>query len=188
MTKPHRLKPVLLDPPRLFTARESRPIRQRRLFQIRRHADDAGHQRADSRNGQRRAQSGLQIEVGGSIPTAAKPVMTPLAPPAIAAATRPRHHTRKFVQALSGVLFVRLFKNRFEWHRLFILSSAKDSLWGLNFSGLCAFHIPTKAHRLNRLRKNSTFCHSEARCAPRNLSFPTFKPKRDSSVAAATSE
>jgi len=26
------------------------------------------------------------------------------------------------------------------------------------------------------------FCHSEARCAPRNLSFPGFQSKRDSSL------
>jgi len=29
----------------------------------------------------------------------------------------------------------------------------------------------TKFHRLNRLRKNPNFCHSVARCVPRNLSF-----------------
>ena len=37
---------------------------------------------------------------------------------------------------------------------------------------------------LNRLRKNSNFCHSEAHCAPRNLSFPAFKRKRDSSLCS----
>src|SRR5580700_2562836 len=53
-----------------------------------------------------------RLKCSGSMPTAAKPVMTPLAPPAIAAATSPRHHTRKFVQAvmwsqggLSGACF-----------------------------------------------------------------------------------
>ena len=30
--------------------------------------------------------------------------------------------------------------------------------------------------RLNRLRNNLNFCHSEARCAPRNLSFAALKP------------
>src|SRR3984957_4205049 len=42
-----------------------------------------------------------RLKCAGSMPTAAKPVMTPLAPPAIAAAARPRHHTRKLVQALT---------------------------------------------------------------------------------------
>ena len=42
-------------------------------------------------------------------------------------------------------------------------------------AGLLEIGLP---RGLNRLRKNSTFCHSEARCAPRNLSFPVFKGPR----------
>ena len=34
-----------------------------------------------------------RLKCCGSMPTAAKPVITPLAPPAIAAASRPRHHS-----------------------------------------------------------------------------------------------
>jgi len=40
----------------------------------------------------------------------------------------------------------------------------------------------------SRFAEKLKFCHFEARRAPRNLSFPALKPKRDSSVAAATSE
>jgi hypothetical protein len=32
---------------------------------------------------------------------------------------------------------------------------------------------------LDRLRKDSIFCQSEARCVPRNFSFSGFKLKRD---------
>ncbi len=47
-------KPVLL---------KSLLLRQWRLLQIRCNADDARHRRAHSRNGQRRVQPGLQVEV-----------------------------------------------------------------------------------------------------------------------------
>jgi hypothetical protein len=39
-------------------------------------------------------------------------------------------------------------------------------------AGLLEIELP---RWLNRLRKKSTSCHSEARCAPRNLSFPASK-------------
>jgi hypothetical protein len=40
----------------------------------------------------------------------------------------------------------------------------------------------SRAAQAEQARKNSNSCHSEARYAPRNLSFPAFKPQRDSSL------
>jgi hypothetical protein len=43
-------------------------------------------------------------------------------------------------------------------------------------------NLETQWARLDSLWNNSNYCHSEARCALRNLSFYAFKSKRDSSL------
>ena len=62
------------------------------------------------------------------------------------------------------------------------LRSARNGEADVEFAGFCVGPATITADTLDSLRKDAKFCHSESRCAPRNLPFPRSKSKRDSSL------
>jgi hypothetical protein len=79
--------------------------------------------------------------------------------------------------------------HHYEVHLLLLRAGLPTMNWicffvWLAISLMIYFSFSRKRRTLRRFRqrKNSTFCHSEARRVPRNLSFLGFRAQRDSSL------